>query len=301
MNKKLAWYILLAVILYAMSQLYMGLRYWEFFSQYPSVFLLSFLTIFLILSLSYPVGRLGSLYFPGKIADGCIIVGVYWLAFSVYALLSLGMIDFLRMDNYVMILPKMIDIHPEAFGWVSIIFAVCVTVYGTINARNLQVRRYKIKIKKVAGERKALNIAVLADLHLGLIVDSKQLSKALEKVQALQPDLILLPGDIIDESIGAFVESNMPSQLRELKAPHGVYAILGNHEYIWGHSEKAHTYLEKIGIHMLKDDYVKIADSFYLAGRDDAVSEYLLGRPRKSLGTVLEGVDHELPLLLMDH
>jgi len=86
----------------------------------------------------------------------------------------------------------------------------------------------------------------------------------------------------------------------ELKPRLGTFIALGNHEYYGGEVKETVDSLEKVGIPVLRDSYVKIADSFYIVGRDDpAVSRS--GKLRKDLNMVLAGVDKSLPIILLNH
>ena len=58
-------------------------------------------------------------------------------------------------------------------------------------------------------------------------------------INAEQPDLILIGGDLIDNSVTPLYAENMQEELSQLKAPQGIYMVPGNHEYISGNKEKA--------------------------------------------------------------
>jgi hypothetical protein len=109
-----------------------------------------------------------------------------------------------------------------------------------------------------------------------------------------------LAGDIVDEDLAPVIHNDLGRSLKKLKAPLGVFAITGNHEYIGG-AEAAVKYLEEHGIRMLRDTSVKISESFWLAGRNDRDSRRFSAKERKGLDKVLEGVDLSLPVILMDH
>ena len=53
-------------------------------------------------------------------------------------------------------------------------------------------------------------------------------------INAEQPDLILIGGDLIDNSVTPLYAENMQEELSQLKAPQGIYMVPGNHEYISG-------------------------------------------------------------------
>ena len=61
------------------------------------------------------------------------------------------------------------------------------------------------------------------------------------------------------------------------------------------------TYLEQGNVHVLRDNGLLIADSFYLVGRDDVSKERYTGMSRQDLATFMTGIDRNLPIILLDH
>lgn len=143
-----------------------------------------------------------------------------------------------------------------------------------------------------AGRRlKQLRIAAASDLHLGNIVGKRHLQKLVRKINAMQPDVILLPGDVLDDSIEPFLRNNLGDTMKQLKAKHGVYAILGNHEY-YGRSIETYTQvMHKIGIKVLQDETVELAGGYYVAGRKDRSAEAMDPKGRLSSAELLSGLD----------
>jgi predicted MPP superfamily phosphohydrolase len=113
--------------------------------------------------------------------------------------------------------------------------------------------------------------------------------------------LILLPGDVIDDDIEPFIRLRMGEIMKQMKAPLGVYAILGNHEYIGGKIKEFVKEMKSIDIEVLMDHSVRIADSFYIIGRKDRSAERIGAGGRMEIEALLEEVDRKLPLILMDH
>jgi predicted MPP superfamily phosphohydrolase len=120
-------------------------------------------------------------------------------------------------------------------------------------------------------------------------------------IEKLNPDIIFLAGDVIDEDTDPFIKQNMAAALLRLRAKYGIYGVLGNHEYIGGMTDKAAAVLESTGIKVLRDSYVKIGENIVIAGRDDMSHSYLSQKQRKTLNSMLEGVDKSLPIILLNH
>jgi len=105
-------------------------------------------------------------------------------------------------------------------------------------------------------------------------------------VNDLKPDLILFAGDVFDENIESSNKQQVSDTFRKLNAPLGVYAVLGNHEYIGGNAEEAINYLGEAGVKVLRDSFLEIAESFYLIGRDDRSGARFNGDPRQCKGLI---------------
>ncbi|BBI33725.1 metallophosphoesterase [Cohnella abietis] len=180
---------------------------------------------------------------------------------------------------------------------------VILLVVGSRNAWSPVIRKYDLEINKVAAVdgKKQWTVAVASDIHLGNVVGRKHLKRLIDRVNAMDADLVLLPGDVIDDSIEPFLRNKMGNLLSQLKAKEGVYAILGNHEYYGGHVEQYIEEMNKIGIRVLRDETVDIAGQLHLAGRKDKTAESLDPSKRLSADELLRSLDKSKPIILMDH
>lgn len=116
----------------------------------------------------------------------------------------------------------------------------------------------------------------------------------------MKPDVILLAGDVLDDSIEPFIRNRMSEQLKLLKARHGVYAVLGNHEYYGGSIKEYTELMDSIGIKVLQDEVVETA-GVYIVGRKDKTAEAMEAGGRLSVSSLLEGLDLSRPVIMMDH
>ncbi|WP_444897464.1 metallophosphoesterase [Microbulbifer sp. SSSA005] len=113
-------------------------------------------------------------------------------------------------------------------------------------------------------ECNGLRVAILADLHVGSPYKGrKSLQNLVEAVNKSQPDLILLPGDFVIQGVvgGKFVPpEDAAGILKELKAPMGVFAVLGNHDW-WLDAARVEQSLASQGISVLEDKSVSLVSS----------------------------------------
>ncbi len=290
-------------LLYGIINFYIGWRGWQAFGRLLSPgFGVLYWLLFSLLAVSFLAGRFGEKYLPAAAGDFLTVVGSYWLAAMDFFFLFIVVIDLIRLvDRWAGFLPPNIKQLPALTG-LAVVLAVAVIIgYGTWNSRNPRLVHYDLNIPKAAGDISELRVVMVSDIHLGRIIHNGRLLKLVQNVNNLNPDLVLLPGDIIDENIGPFVEQKMSDSLLGLNSKYGAFAVFGNHEYIGGHQEEAFRHLQEAGITVLCDSYEKIGESFYLVGQDERSRERFAGTSGRQLSGIMEGVDRTLPVLLMVH
>ncbi len=271
----------------------------------PVEYRLTYALLFGFLAFSYPVGRFLERVTLSWLSSSLVWIGSYWLAAFIYFFLTLLSIDLLRLINVIVpFFPSFLTGDVEQTNRVialSVVGGIILAlVAGHLNARNPRIKVLDLTIPKNSHPLKSLNIAVASDIHLGTIVCKWRLEHIVEKINALNPDLVLLPGDVLDEDLGPVIRQNLGETLRSIKSKHGVIAITGNHEYIGG-VEQACQYLTDHGIQVLRDGAVKLLDSLYIVGREDRSISQFSGKKRKPLSELMQGVDKSLPIILMDH
>ncbi len=183
---------------------------------------------------------------------------------------------------------------------ISIVAVSSLLFYGYINAKSPKLVKMELKVDKNGGKYQKLRIAMASDIHLGTIIHNGSLTKLTKTINQENPDIILLPGDLIDESLGPILKFDIGAPLRNLKAPLGVWAVPGNHEHI-GDFDVSTNYLKSLNIHLLVDEFALVDSSFYVVGRDDKDVDKFSKKRRKPLKSVIADIDPSKPVLLMDH
>jgi predicted MPP superfamily phosphohydrolase len=263
-----------------------------------------YITVFLIFSLSFIAGRFLERKFLNWFSSLLVWVGSVWFGAMVYFLLFSLFFDIIRAVNFFF---PFYSTEPgfkysalKFFLFICVLSSVFVIVFlGFINARIPRVKKLEIIIPKQLKIRN-LKIAAASDIHLGTIVSRLMLEKIVKLINSLEADIVLLPGDVVDEDIGPVIKQNLGETLRKITSRYGVYAITGNHEYIGG-VEPACKYLEEHGIKMLRDEYVLIENEIYIAGREDRSIKQFSGKLKKPLEEIIKGIDKSKPIILMDH
>ncbi len=294
----------IVLTLYGLLNSYIFIRGWEVLSPTPNL-KPWYLALYLFLSLSYLLGRFLERVKLSWLSNALVWIGSFWLAAFVYLWLAVVSIDFLRLVNYIIpFFPSFITNNPEQakqiMGLTVCGLVALIVVAGHVNARTPRIKNLSFTIPKNSHSIKTLNIVAASDIHLGTIICKSRLERIVEEINKLNPDLVLLPGDVVDEDLGPVIKQNLGETLRSIKSKYGVIAITGNHEYIGG-VEEACQYLIDHGIQILRDRAVKFLDSIYIVGREDRSISQFAGKKRKPLNELMKEVDTSFPVVLMDH
>lgn len=254
--------------------------------------------VFWVVAFSYILGRFGRRVLPPTLASTLSIMGSYWLALIQFGILLLPVTDVAIGVLYAASVSSATFV--PVLGWINVTIVLILLAVGSYFARTPIIRKYEITIPKQAGDREQLRVAVASDIHLGAVVGNRHLRKLVKQVNTMKPDLILLPGDVIDDAIEPFIRYKMGQTMQELQAQLGIYAVLGNHEYYGGHVPAFVEQMEQIGIRVLMDEVVHLEKRLYIVGRKDKTAEHS-AEGRKPLASLMEGVDLAQPIIVMDH
>ena len=248
----------------------------------------------------------------------------YWLGVLMYTIMTVGIADVLRLLlkyplknlNFPGRTLLFGNVGTAVVGIICVVIITTVSIYGVINAGNIQTTKYDISIDKKAGKLDSLNVVLIADLHLGYNIGCRQMEQMVEKINAQDPDLVVVAGDIFDNEYEALEDPDrLEKILRGIQSKYGVYACYGNHDiqekilagFTFGGQEKKESsvtmdeFLEKAGITLRRDEYVLIDDSFYLYGRPDYERPGRGIDERKSAQEITADMDLSLPVLVIDH
>jgi predicted MPP superfamily phosphohydrolase len=258
-----------------------------------------------VVSLSFIAGRFLERIAITPFSTAVVWVGSFWFAAFAYFTLAALFIDFLRLVDYVVpFFPSFVTANiARTKGVLAIGVSAAVVValaVGYVNARNPRIKNLDIHIPKSADSLKTLSVAVASDIHLGTIIGNGRLNTIVDSINSLHADLVLFPGDIVDEDLAPVIKQNLGETLRTIKAKYGVFAVTGNHEYIGG-VEEAYHYLMEHGIKVLRDEVVTLNGGITLVGREDRSIGQFSGKKRKPLPELMSNVDKRSPIILMDH
>jgi predicted MPP superfamily phosphohydrolase len=150
-------------------------------------------------------------------------------------------------------------------GWIGVATAFGLVVEGYLRGyRRLDVTRLDVTLPGLPTALDGFRVVQLSDLHVGPIADRNAFRDALDRAVAEAPDLIVVTGDVVD-SPEADLDAWLP-ELRRLRAPHGVVAILGNHDYEVGTDRVAAALRAATDWTVLRDQIHRVADGLVVVG-----------------------------------
>lgn len=294
----------LVLLAYLMLNFYVGLRSYHglkgFLPSFPRVI---FWPIFLVIAFSFILGRTVSLELPFLSS-----IGMYWIAVFLYLLMIYILIDLIGLLNaHFKLLPDRWRHYwqNKKIFMLGIVLTAVILVFGNWSAQTIRISEYDLEINKTA-EINELKAVLIADLHLDSYANTNHLEKAAQRITSLNPDVIFLAGDIFENYLDLDVIDKIDKIFDALEAKHGIYAVLGNHEYYGGQDAQITEYLEQKGIVVLVDEVIEAIDgNIYIAGRNDygTGSGHMMniGEKRKSVEDILSDIDHTKPIILLDH
>ncbi|HBF14203.1 MAG TPA: hypothetical protein DDW30_00680 [Clostridiales bacterium] len=190
-------------------------------------------------------------------------------------------------------------------GIAAVLLTVLYFGFGFVQANRVWQTDRTLTTEKQLG---TLRVALLADAHVGTTFDGEGLNAHIDRIQAQQPDVVVIAGDFVDEDTKKEDMIAACQALRRLEVKYGVYFVFGNHDkgrYANGRrgysGEDLIAELEKNGVTVLQDEAVLIDNRFYLIGRQDASEETDFGGRRADIAELTEGLDHDKYMIVLDH
>ena len=143
---------------------------------------------------------------------------------------------------------------PASSAVVVPVLALAVTLWGLVNARRTaRVVRVDVPLQGLPLALHGLTVAQITDVHVGPTIRRGYLQAIVQRVNALEPDLVAITGDLVDGRVAELAPHVAP--LQDLRSRHGSFFVTGNHEYYSG----AHAWineLQRIGVRVLLNEHV---------------------------------------------
>lgn len=297
-------YILILVLfslLYFLINYYIGRKILNGFNYIFKISPLVFWIIFWVLALSYIISMFLNKFISPNLTNFLYLIGSYWMGLLMYTLLTFPIIGIINIIISKSHLSN--NLTDKYYIYQTILIAlvfIIITTIGSFNAKNSYVTSFDIDIDKPSF-KEPVNVIMVSDIHLGNIIKNKRLSNMIDEINSLNPDIVIIAGDIIDSDIKPFLNNNMGREFSKIKSTYGTYATLGNHDLMTKAENQIAKILEENSVKVLRDESILINDSLYIIGRDDITINRFSENDRASLLDLTHNLDKSKALIVIDH
>ncbi|MEF3081021.1 metallophosphoesterase [Luteimonas sp. SMYT11W] len=181
------------------------------------------------------------------------------------------------------------------------VLALLLSAYGTWRAMVVpQVRQIEVPIAGLPQAFDGYRVLQLTDIHASRLLTGDWVAGVVAASNAQQADLIVITGDLVDGSVTARANDVRP--LADLRAPDGVIAITGNHEYYGVYRDWMDAF-RAMGMAVLENAHVRVerdGAALTIAGVTDPVAARY-GQALPDIDAAIAGADPQAPIVLLDH
>ena len=218
-------------------------------------------------------------------------VGSSWIMMFCYLFLALALLHVLEafFSSYLSSIPPLLKLG------IIVLILGNLFIYGHYRYNDKQRTELHLTVQGNVPHADTLTFVAVSDLHLGYNIGREEFEQWIPLLNAEKPDAIFFLGDLIDNDVRPLHEGNLAASFRKLQAKYGLYAVLGNHEYI-ANVDRSLQFLREAGVTVLRDSVVNVDNRFTVVGRDDRSN-----LRRQSLPSVMNADTMALPAILLDH
>ncbi len=178
----------------------------------------------------------------------------------------------------------------------SFVMASSLSARAIYEAKHVKLEKVEVTLKDL---KQGYKIVQLSDIHIGGLIDTAFIKEMVQRVNALNPDIVVITGDLVDIDIS---KAEAPlNELQALKSKYGSFFIVGNHEYFHG-IEKIMSKVKSLDIRVLENENIYIGENekgFNLAGVYD-IFGYRANHHQPDLFKALQN-KKDSPTILLAH
>lgn len=291
--------VIFMLALFGVVCYYIGLRLYPLAALLPGAVRKAFTAVYALLCAAL-ILRFGIMFFSvgEPVKQVIYTVSSCWMGLFVYLLL------FFILTDAALGIWKLCRATPIPRLYATaaaVLMALGLTGYGMIHAQSIDTVTYEVQISE-KGDMEGLNIVLISDLHLGAVYSEERLESMVAQINALEPDIVCLAGDIFDSDFAAIQNPGKAAEtLRKLSATYGVYACLGNHD-AGPTFPQMESFLELSRILLLSETAVNVDNRLILLGRVDGSPIGGQGQHKRgNTASLLASLDTGLPVVVIDH
>ncbi|MBI5207022.1 MAG: metallophosphoesterase [Candidatus Firestonebacteria bacterium] len=233
--------------------------------------------------------------FQSEVSHDFIVVSSIWMGFIFYVFFL-----FLSYDISIISFKLFnIKINQETYTPFIIFFlSLVICIYAYYEANNIKITTIDIPNHKTRINNDSFNIVQISDVHLGILVGNKKLQKITDMIKKINPDLLVITGDLLDKDVNHIEE--LYQLLADVKPKYGKYAVTGNHEFYVG-IDKSILFMKNTNITLLRNQVKIIPGIMNIVGIDDPAVKIFDKSIDTDLSQTMKDIDKNLFTLLLYH
>ncbi len=291
-------------ILFSLINYYIFIRGYEALAIVPQ-FDFIYIVLFLFLSFSFLIAKIFEKRLPNILYNFLIETGSYWFVVMLYSFIIIVFLDVVRiLNSFLNFLPVSIyNNYNEVkliIGAVTVLIILLIILLGYLNTENIRTKTLNLSLPKKNSSFKNLNAVLVSDIHLSPLNNERLLGKIVRKINELNPEIVFMAGDIVDDHAKILEDRNIGVSLKGIQSKYGIFVSTGNHEFINGIKGSVE-YINNFGFHLLQDKIYQLPEGLTIIGRDDSSKKSFTKEDRKSLEEILTNADKNYPMILLDH
>ncbi len=245
--------------------------------------------------LAYPLARCFS---PSRARSHVLAIVPEYLG-AVWIGLVFLLFAFLLLSHTITLGDTVLRPYSSAIHTGAAILALVAAGAGWIGGhRSPRTVAVEAVIPGLPAERDGLVVVQVSDLHLGTLLGERSLRTVIDLVDAAEPDLVAVTGDLVDAELDTL--RRLLPLLRQLRAPEGVFVVSGNHEYYAG-IDGCRRLFNDAGYTYLENSHVEVVPGLVVAGVPDTRGCQQTGKPGADLGAALSGISNDPGIILLRH
>lgn len=255
------------------------------------------LPLLIVVLISSPIFmRYADKYADPQVSYVVALLVLLWMGFLIYLVFFSLIWDTFKLFTKKIFLKNP---SPKKDVYILLLISLFFSVYSYLETKKLEVIHIQFETCKLPEGIKKLKILQISDLHLGPLMGIDKINLVKEVWKREKPDIVVSTGDLVDGNMGK--KDEYAEKLKELEAPLGKYAILGNHEYYRG-VKQAIEFTEKTGFILLRNSAINIKNILYIVGFDDKTCRFFHAC-NKTFDEVkfLEKIPQDRFILLLKH
>ena len=259
--------------------------------------------VFIFLVASFPAGKILGWYNFNSFNYLLNLIAAVWMGHAFYLFLfALGsdlLITLVKIVGFGWKMPARTPLFYKRALVAGITGGVLIIGgWALQEARSFRVTRLEIPLRGLPPELDGFSIVQVSDIHYGMLTRNQELSRILGRVNDLQPDMVAITGDLVDESVSHMEEMRVP--LSRIKSRHGVFAVTGNHEYYAG-VDRAAAIMKGANIKVLRNEILELPGGLQILGIDDLTGSRRMGQGTPDFDRLVSSLNHQKPSILLYH